>query len=67
MLDKQTVIDSVNVRDSGHLEVREAIRILEDGNVISTTFHRYVVEPGAAVPEAVETYLRSKLLPESLE
>ena len=67
MLDKQTVIDSVNVRDSGHLEVREAIRILEDGVVISTSFHRYVVEPGAVVPEAVETYLRSKLLPESLE
>ena len=46
-LTKQTVIDKIEiVGQFNHVQVREAIQVLEDGNVISQSFHRYVVTPG---------------------
>ena len=47
-LSKQTKtdkIESVRVQDHYVLQVREAIQVLEDGNVISQNFHRYVLDP----------------------
>tara|TARA_S200002703_G_scaffold149015_1_gene146202 strand:+ start:191 stop:436 length:246 start_codon:yes stop_codon:yes gene_type:complete len=70
-LTKQTVTDKIEiVGQFNHIQVREAIQVLEDGNVISQSYHRYVVSPGetsndakvAAVitavhtPEVVEAY-----------
>jgi 2-hydroxy-3-keto-5-methylthiopentenyl-1-phosphate phosphatase len=49
---KQTItdkIETVKVFDHYVLQVREAIQVLEDGNVISQNFHRYVLEPDADV------------------
>jgi len=51
-LTKQTITDKIeSVRIENHyvLQVREAIQVLEDGNVISQNFHRYVLNPDADV------------------
>jgi predicted transcriptional regulator len=45
-LEKQEVIDLVEITESGHVQVRKATRILEDGVVISSSFHRHVIAPG---------------------
>ena len=47
-LTKQTItdkIESVRVQDHYVLQVREAIQVLEDGNLLSQNFHRYVLTP----------------------
>jgi hypothetical protein len=44
---KEIVIDKIEVLESGSVQVRQATRILEDGKVLSTSYHRHVVEPGA--------------------
>ena len=45
-LTKQTVTDKIEVVGQfNHVQVREAIQVLEDGNVISQSYHRYVVTP----------------------
>ena len=49
-LTKQTItdkIESVRVKDHYVLQVREAIQVLEDGNVLSQNFHRYTLAPDA--------------------
>ena len=51
-LSKQTItdkIESVRVQDHYVLQVREAIQVLEDGNLLSQNFHRYVLNPDADV------------------
>ena len=51
-LTKQTITDkneSVRIENHYVLQVREAIQVLEDGNVISQNFHRYVLNPDADV------------------
>lgn len=45
-LEKQTVVDKIEVIESGAVQVRTSTRIVEDGNVISTSYHRHVVSPG---------------------
>lgn len=45
-LEKQTVVDKIEVVENGSVQVRTATRIVEDGNIISTTYHRHVVTPG---------------------
>lgn len=45
-LTKTTVIDKMEVLSAGHVQVREAIRVMEDGKVVSQQFNRYVVSPG---------------------
>ena len=46
MLEKITVIDRIEILENGSVQVRKAMRILEDGAIISQTFHRHVVSPG---------------------
>ena len=46
-LEKQTTVDKIEVVENGTVQVRTATRIVEDGNVISTSYHRHVVAPGA--------------------
>jgi hypothetical protein len=53
-LSKRTItdkIETVGMNSNSYyvLQVREAIQVLEDGNVISQNFHRYVLEPDADV------------------
>jgi hypothetical protein len=51
-LTKQTItdkIETVSVNSGNHyvLQVREAIQVLEDGQVLSQNYHRYVLNPDA--------------------
>lgn len=45
-LEKQSVVDQIEVLESGVVQVRTATKIIEDGKQISGTFHRHVVAPG---------------------
>ena len=45
-LEKISVIDLIEVLENGCVQVRTANRILEDGAVLSQSFHRHVVAPG---------------------
>jgi len=46
-LTKETVVDKIEVLENGTLQVRSATRVLEDGEVLSSSFHRHVLTPGA--------------------
>ena len=46
MLEKVTVVDRIEVIESGVVQVRTRTSIMEDGKQISGTFHRHVVSPG---------------------
>lgn len=46
MLEKQIVVDKVEVVENGTVQVRTSTRIVEDGKVISQSYHRHVVPPG---------------------
>jgi hypothetical protein len=63
MLDKITTVDRIEVLpESGHVQVRQRIAIVEDGVEISSTFHRYVLESGADLagqPEEVASVARA--------
>lgn len=45
-LTKETIVDKIEVLESGAVQVRSAIRVLEDGNVLSQSYHRHVLQPG---------------------
>ena len=45
-LTKQTVVDKIEVLENGTLQVRSATRVLEDGEVLSSSFHRHTLTPG---------------------
>ena len=45
-LEKQVVVDMIEVTEIGAVQVRTATRIIEDGVQISGSFHRHVVAPG---------------------
>jgi len=47
MLEKQTVVDLIEIVENGIIQVRTCTRIIEDGKQLSNTFHRHVVVPGA--------------------
>ncbi len=44
-LTKETVVDKVEVLENGCVQVRTATRILEDGVVLSQSYHRHVCTP----------------------
>jgi hypothetical protein len=44
---KTTVVDKIEVLENGTLQVRTATRVLEDGEVLSSSFHRHTLAPGA--------------------
>ena len=44
-LTKVTVVDKIEVLEKGHVQVRTATRVLEDGVELSSSFHRHFVEP----------------------
>ena len=45
-LEKLVAVDLVEVIENGCVQVRTKTAIMEDGNQISSTFHRHVVAPG---------------------
>lgn len=46
-IEKQVVVDRIEMVGNGSVQVRTATRIVEDGAVISQAYHRHVVAPGA--------------------
>jgi hypothetical protein len=46
MLTKETSIDRIEVLETGHIQVRRATRVIEDGVELSNTYHRWVLSPG---------------------
>ena len=45
-LEKQVVVDKIEVAENGSVQVRTATRIIEDGVQLSQSYHRHVVAPG---------------------
>lgn len=45
-LEKQVVVDLIEVVEAGCVQVRTKTAILEDGKQLSGSFHRHVVAPG---------------------
>jgi hypothetical protein len=43
---KEVVIDKIEVLESGSIQIRQATRVLEDEVVLSTSYHRHVLQPG---------------------
>ena len=50
-LTETKVTDKIEVLENGHVQVREALRVLRDGEVIAQNFHRFVVAPGQATQD----------------
>ena len=46
MLEKQIVVDLIEVVENGTLNVRTCTRIIEDEKQLSNAFHRHIVAPG---------------------
>ena len=44
-LTKETVVDKIEVLEMGQVQVRTATRILEDGVVLRSSYHRHVLDP----------------------
>ena len=42
---KETLVDKIEVLENNTVQVRSVTRILEDGEVISSSFHRHMVTP----------------------
>jgi hypothetical protein len=43
---KETVVDQITVTENGVVLYREATRIIEDGKVLTQTYHRTSLTPG---------------------
>ena len=62
-LSKQTVTDKieiVKIQNHYSLQVREAVQIIESGNVISQNFHRYVLQPDADVSKITDDIVKAQ-------
>ena len=78
-LDKQVVVDKIEVVEIGVVQIRTATRIVEDGNVISQSYHRHTIAPGqdysaedarvqaicaaTHTPEVIAAYQAAQLVP----
>ena len=45
-LTKETVVDKIEVLESNAIQVRQATRVLEDGVLLSQSYHRHVLQAG---------------------
>jgi len=45
-LTKETIVDKIEVLENNAIQVRSAVRVLEDGDVLSQSYHRHVLQPG---------------------
>ena len=50
-LEKQQVIDKIEVVENGIIQVRQVTRILEDGQQLSSSYHRWSFAPGSDVSD----------------
>ena len=45
-LTKEINIDKIEIVENGTVQVREVTRIMEDGNELSKSYHRWTIAPG---------------------
>jgi len=45
-LEKQVAIDKIEVLENGSIQVRQITRIVEDGEELSASYHRWALVPG---------------------
>lgn len=45
-LTKEVLIDKIEIVESGIVQVRQVTRIMEDGNQLSQSYHRWSIAPG---------------------
>lgn len=48
-LSEQVIIDKIEVVENGTLQVRQATRIIKDGEQIAQTYHRWSFVPGSDI------------------
>lgn len=48
---KETVVDKIEILENNAIQVRFAVRVLEDGEILSQTYHRHVLQPGDNLAE----------------
>jgi hypothetical protein len=53
-IEKQTVLDQITVTENGIILYREATRIIEDGTVLTQTYHRSSLTPGEDLSDKLE-------------
>lgn len=46
MLTEKSIIDKIEILETGHIQVRQANRIMRDEEVIATNYHRWSFAPG---------------------
>lgn len=62
MISKQTIVDQIEIRRDGTMQVRFAVQVVEDGNVLSSDWHRTAFDPSTDVDQqmaAVNAHLES--------
>lgn len=67
MITKETVVDQITVVENGTVLYREATRIIEDGNLLTQTYHRSSLTPGQDLtdqPEKVVAICNTAWTPE---
>ncbi len=67
MITKETVVDQITVTENGTVLYREATRIIEDGKVLTQTYHRTSLTPGQDLtdqPEKVVAICNTAWTPE---
>ena len=67
MITKETVVDQITVVENGTVLYREATRIIEDGKVLTQTYHRSSLTPGQDLtdqPEKVVAICNTAWTPE---
>ena len=50
-LSKEVVIDKIEVVENGIIQVRRVTRIMEDGQQLSSSYHRWSLTPGQDVTD----------------
>ena len=67
MITKEAVVDQITVTENGIVLYREATRIIEDGKVLTQTYHRTSLTPGQDLtgqPEKVVAICNTAWTPE---
>ncbi len=62
-LTKKTItdkIETVRAKDHYVLQVREAIQVLEDGELLSQNYHRHVLNPDADVSTITDDVVKAQ-------
>ena len=70
MLTETSIIDKIETLETGHIQVRQANRIMRDDEVIATNYHRWSFAPGddiSAMPQKVKDIAAVVWTPEVIE